>query len=153
MLAWPHGYPRVMSSYAFDDGDAGPPELAPLTGGGDCAEGWICEHRSRTVVGLVGFRNATDAAFHTDHWWSNDNDQIAFARGDRGFFVMNREELSTVDRTFQTGLRPGIYCDVTTGMRRGRRCTGRSVVVGEGGWAPIQIGSLDVLAIHAGSRL
>ena len=51
-------------------------------------------------------------------WWSNGNDQIAFGRGDRGFVVINHEG-GSLTRTFQTGLAPGVYCDVVHGERAG----------------------------------
>ncbi|MCB0203109.1 MAG: ATPase, partial [Anaerolineae bacterium] len=50
MLAWPYGYPRVMSSYAFTHTDQGPPQDQDGTtsrvhqGTAGCSEGWVCEH-------------------------------------------------------------------------------------------------------------
>jgi alpha-amylase len=47
MLAHPYGYPKVMSSYAFSDHDAGPPSSAVHSGSSlNCDKGqWVCEHR------------------------------------------------------------------------------------------------------------
>ena len=33
MLAWPYGYPKVMSSFAFEDREAGPPTTEPVAAG------------------------------------------------------------------------------------------------------------------------
>lgn len=159
MLAWPYGYPRVMSSYAFTDGTHGPPSDAAgqttpvLDSAGDCSEGWVCEHRRPAVLGMVGFRNATSAAFVVENWWSNGNDEIAFSRGDLGFFALNREEASGLTETLETGMVAGRYCDVTTGELRDGACTGRIVEVGPDGRAEIVLDPLDALAIHVGVGL
>lgn len=64
MMAWPYGYPRVMSSYAFDDTEAGPPadgsgNITPPSINADdtCGNGWVCEHRWRQIYNMVAFRN------------------------------------------------------------------------------------------------
>ena len=62
MLAWPYGYPRVMSSYYFDDPDQGPPHdgncsiLSPIIyPNKTCGKGWVCEHRWRQIYNMVKF--------------------------------------------------------------------------------------------------
>ena len=103
MLAQPYGYPKVMSSYAIRDGDHGPPRdeagtpTTPPPGSDGCGEGWVCEHRWPAFRGMVTFRNATDGEAVVD-WWDNENDQISFGRGERGFVVINREEQYSVTR-------------------------------------------------------
>lgn len=59
MLAHPYGHPKVMSSYAFSDHDAGPPSQPVHSGGSvNCNQGqWVCEHRFPEIAGMVGFRN------------------------------------------------------------------------------------------------
>jgi alpha-amylase len=73
MLAFPYGYPRIMSSYFFNDTDQGPPRdvndnilspnikcrtLSPTFDRcGNCGNGWVCEHRWRQIFNLVEFRN------------------------------------------------------------------------------------------------
>jgi len=158
MLAWPYGYPRLMSSYAFEDGTQGPPSidgqtLPALEPDGQCAANWICEHRKPDVLAMVEFRNATSETFFVNDWWSNGNDQIAFGRGDRGFVVINREEASRVDRRFQTGLPPGRYCDVLSGEFSSGSCTGRVIEVDAARTARIEVGPLDAVALHANARL
>merc|ERR1712194_470807 len=49
MLAYPYGYPKVMSSYYFESTKQGPPST-PVHGPGSevhCGNGqpWVCEHR------------------------------------------------------------------------------------------------------------
>lgn len=64
MLAWTYGFPRVMSSFYFDNGDQGPPADAngntlPVIVNDDftCGNGWVCEHRWREIYNMVVFRN------------------------------------------------------------------------------------------------
>ena len=49
MLAHPYGYPLVMSSYAFETDQDGPPDVSPLEAGG-CDAAWVCEHRRAVQV-------------------------------------------------------------------------------------------------------
>ena len=161
MLALPYGRPKLMSSYAIDDTEAGPPKaqdggiLTPHGEGGACVAPWICEHRWTSTRGMIGFRNATQAAPAIERWWDNGNDQIAFARGELGYLVVNREELPTLTRAFETGLPEGTYCDVYAGGRSpdGRGCVGATVEVGAAGQAEITVGPLSAVAIHVGARL
>jgi alpha-amylase len=64
MLAYPYGYPRIMSSFFFDDRDQGPPHdandniLSPTINSDEtCGNGWVCEHRWRQIFNMVEFRN------------------------------------------------------------------------------------------------
>lgn len=139
MLAWPYGNPDVHSGYEFTDFDAGPP------GGGRVdacyQDGWKCQHAWPEISAMVGFRNATSGAAVTD-WWDNGDDAIAFGRGDRGFVVINGEG-GTLDRTFQTSLPGGDYCDVHSGA---------TVTVGGDGRFTASVGAGRALALHAGAR-
>ena len=148
MLAWPYGRPKIMSSYRIDDPDIGPPPASPQDA---CGEAWICEHRWPAIRGMVGFRNVAGSA-PVQHWWSNGNDQIAFARGDRAFVVLNREELPTLERTFDTGLPEGTYCDVLTGGPGTDGCVGATIEVDASGLAEIRVGPLDAVALHVDAR-
>ena len=158
MLAWPYGHARLMSSYAFDHGDQGPPSVGGVTepaldAAGACRDGWICEHRRPSALGMVGFRNSTLGTSTVDHWWDNGNDRIAFGRGGRGFVAINREELGTFSETLDTGLAPGTYCDVVTGARVDGACTGRQFTVDADGKVTFAIEALDAMAIHVDARL
>ena len=48
-----YGFKRVMSSYYFDNYDAGPPGSQPNGGQGDCGNGWVCEHRWNSIGNMV----------------------------------------------------------------------------------------------------
>jgi alpha-amylase len=161
MLAFPYGYPQVMSSYAFNDPSLGPPanpdgSTKNVYSGGSvsCFGEWVCEHRFRPITNMVAFRNNTASAFFTSNFWSNGNNQIAFSRGDRGFVVINREG-GALARAFQTGMAAGIYCDVISGDMEAEsaRCSGNTVTVDAQGNAKVSLGGMSAVAIHVGARL
>lgn len=161
MLAWPYGYPQVMSSYAFSNGDQGPPSDGGGTtksiytnGTPSCFGEWVCEHRWRPIANMVAFRNHTSGNFFTSNWWSNGNNQIAFGRGDKGYVVINREG-AALSRTFQTGMAAGTYCNVTvadfnptTGT-----CSGGTITVNSAGQFTASVPANSALAIHVGAKL
>ncbi|HEU4730670.1 MAG TPA: carbohydrate-binding module family 20 domain-containing protein [Kofleriaceae bacterium] len=175
MLAWPYGYPVIMSSYAFNTSTAfdtsyGPP-FDPATGAtrgpwdGQATQpacfnqnigGWVCEHRFRPIGNMVSFRNATLASWFTSDWWDNGNNQIAFGRGDKGFVVINKES-SSLTRSFHTSLAAGRYCDIISGdfttTATGSTCSGTTITVDSQGNAMITVASFAAAAIHVGARL
>ncbi len=163
MLGWPYGYPKIMSSYAFTDANQGP----PTNGGGTTksvynANGtlncfgseWQCEHRWQAIANMVEFRNQTSSAFYVSNWWDNGNNQIAFGRGSKGFVVINREGFG-LNRSFQTGLAAGTYCDVTKGSLNGAgtACTGPAIQVAGNGTASINVPSMEAVALHVGQKV
>ena len=84
MLAYPYGYPKVMSSYDFHgDTDAGGPSVPVHHNGNlECyGNNWKCEHRWSYIAGGVDFRNNTNDNWNLTDWWDNGNNQIAFGRG------------------------------------------------------------------------
>ncbi|XP_052722542.1 alpha-amylase-like [Crassostrea angulata] len=116
-LAYNYGFTRVMSSYYFENTDAGPPHNADysakdvtINADGSCGNGWVCEHRWNPIANMVVFRNAV-AGTDIKHW-RNENDEISFARGQIGFFAMAKQ--GHMDRTLQTGLPAGEYCDLVS---------------------------------------
>lgn len=157
MLAWPYGYPKVMSSYAFETSDQGPPSTNGETNRiyqGDtpnCFNEWKCEHRWRPIANMVKFRNSTVSAWRVDNWWDNGNNQIAFGRGDKGFVVINKEPYP-LDRILQTGLLPGDYCNAWDGELKDKRCTGTVITVNPDGTALFHVEPWTAAAIHVGSR-
>ncbi|XP_043271107.1 alpha-amylase A-like [Venturia canescens] len=161
MLAHPYGTPRVMSSFAFDHSDQGPPAdkdgnlISPtFNSEGACESGWICEHRWRQISSMVAFRNIVEGTPLTD-WWDNGNNQIAFSRGDRGFIAINADKRN-LTQMIHTKLPFGIYCDVISGALVNGKCTGRTVLVGSNGKAYVEIllGDEDgVVAVHINSRV
>src|SRR4051812_20769911 len=173
MLAWPYGYPSIMSSFAFDSSttagtNAGPPSdtngntnsIYPAgSNTPNCFNqtpgvGWVCEHRWRSIGNMVAFRNYTTSVWSTSNWWDNGNNQIAFSRGDKGFVTINRES-GTLSRTFQTGLPAGTYCDVIHGDfdSAANTCSGPTVTVSAGGSASISVGAMSAVAIYGGAKL
>lgn len=161
MLAHPFGVTRVMSSFAFNDADQGPPTTDGVTirspkfnADLSCADGWICEHRWRQIYNMVGFRNVVGTAA-LQNWWDNGKNQIAFCRGNKGFVAINADSYD-LNVSLQTCLPAGTYCDVISGLKSGSNCTGKKVVVGSDGRAQISIGIREedgTLAIHMGSKL
>lgn len=161
MLAWPYGYPKLMSSFAFSDTDQGPPsddEGHTLSIYQDsepnCFGEWVCEHRWRPIANMVAFRNLTAGNFYVTDWWSNGDNQIAFGRGNAGFVVINREN-GDLDQTFQTSLAAGTYCNVIEGelTADGFSCTGPTITVNNNGQAGISLPGMSAAAIHIGARI
>lgn len=163
MLAFPYGYPQVMSSYRFDHPDQGPPSDSEgrtrsvyQNGQNRCFEEWICEHRRQPIAQMVGFRNYTASRFELTDWWSNDRNQIAFGRGDRGFVVINREA-QPLTHTFQTQLPVGVYCNVIQSQLAadGQGCIdpGAAVVVNAQGQFTTTVGRMEAIALHVGARV
>ncbi|MFL1466827.1 carbohydrate-binding module family 20 domain-containing protein [Marinobacter sp. HN1S83] len=141
MLAWPYGYPKVMSSYSFSDGDQGPPAQAVYQdGSAQCGDGWVCEHRWDAIAGMVEFRNVTDGT-GVSGWWDNGNNQIAFNRGSKGFVAINRES-GALSRTFNTSLPDGQY----------RNIAGDGSCVGvQNGQVTLDIPPMEAAALHTGA--
>ncbi len=171
MLAWPYGYPALMSSFAFNkntdyDKSFGPPYNAggstkgPWDGGvtaptcfNQTVGGWVCEHRYRPIANMVGFRNAVNGNWSVSNWWSNGNNQIAFGRGNLGFVVINKEG-STLSRSFATGLPAGKYCDVISGEfnATANTCSGDMYTVDASGNTTITVEPYKAAALHAGAK-
>ncbi|KAM9844640.1 alpha-amylase-like [Aulostomus maculatus] len=170
MLAHPYGLARVMSSFRWDryivDGKdqndwTGPPShddgsTKPVQINQDqtCGDRWVCEHRWRQITNMVIFRNVVNGQPHSN-WWDNQNNQVAFGRGDRGFIVFNNDDWD-LDVTLQTGLPAGTYCDVISGQKEGNKCTGKQIHVQCEGHAYFKISNSEedpFIAIHAESKL
>ena len=146
-LAFPYGYPKVMSSYDWNDHDQGP----PTSGASACNNGWLCEHRNREIANMGGFRNATKDAFYLSNWWDNGNNQIAFGRGSLGFVVINGEN-NNMNVTLQTGLAAGSYCNVISGDFVNGACTGSSINVAANGTATFNVAGKSAAAIHVQAK-
>lgn len=159
MLAHPYGSPRVMSSYAFNNTDAGPPadqsgNIRSPVKNGACTREWVCEHRWPQIAGMNIFRIVAKEK-PLANWWSNGKNQIAFSRGDLAFIVINGED-ADLRRVLHTGLPAGVYCDVISGKPEGGKCTGQAIVVDSKGNATFVIGKDapdGVAAIHVGVRI
>ncbi|NEQ52748.1 MAG: ATPase [Leptolyngbya sp. SIO3F4] len=166
MLAWPYGTPKVMSSYDW------PKELGTWVGppaneqgqtlNVSCGDRWVCEHRWPEITNMVKFRNITQGTTTVNHWWDNGNNQIAFARGDRGFVVINNEN-AALDETLITGLPEGQYCNVlsmppneaaTNGITSETLAScSHLITVDAEGKADFEVGPQQAIALHIGARL
>ncbi|XP_058813299.1 alpha-amylase A-like [Topomyia yanbarensis] len=161
MLAHPFGIPRIMSSFAFEESDQGPPQdangnlISPsINDDNSCGNGWICEHRWRQIYNMVEFRNTVRGTSLND-WWDNGGQQIAFCRGGKGFVAFNNEGYDFY-HYLQTCLPAGNYCDVIHGSKVDGSCTGSVISVGNNGFANIYIAADaydGVLALHINARL
>ncbi|MGW0491266.1 alpha-amylase [Streptomyces olivaceus] len=137
MLAWPYGAPDVNSGYEWSDADAGPPNGGRVDA---CwQDGWKCQHAWPEIESMVAFRNATRGEAVTN-WWDNGGDAIAFGRGGKGFVAVNHES-GPLDRTYQTSLPAGTYCDVQSGG---------TVAVNGSGQFTATLGADTALALYAG---
>ena len=145
MLAWPYGYPKVMSSYAFEARNAGPPTVEPVSAGADaCNTGWVCEHRRPAIVHMVAFRAATRGLPATQ-WQQHGDAVISFGRGDAGHVVINAGDVP-VDVSVTTDLPSGGYCNVVTGGTAAE-CDDADVVVSDEGRFQVQLDPMTALAI------
>jgi alpha-amylase len=155
-----------MSSYTFNRGAAGGFDLGPPSDGDGnttsiydgsgqpvgCAPspaqvspgGWVCEHRTPSVVQMMAFRKATAATAEVTHFWSNGNNQIAFGRGALGFVVINRQD-ATLSQSFQTSLPEGSYCNVLSPGG----CT-ETFTVDAQGMATISVSANSAAALQVG---
>jgi alpha-amylase len=179
MLAWPYGYPSVMSSYGFDRSSAAGRDAGPPSGGGgitgpvhdgsraepgcvtgavaEAKKGYICEHRARYVTAMVLFRKVTSGS-PLEHVWTNGGSQLAFSRGKRGFVAINHEPV-TLGATLPTGLPEGSYCDVLSGdftpasSGVAAACSGSVVSVDASGSVTLELLPETALALHVYARL
>ncbi|TYK65548.1 alpha-amylase [Colwellia echini] len=157
MLAYPYGYPKVMSSYDFHgDTDAGAPGVPVHNNGNlECfASNWKCEHRWGYIAGGVDFRNNTADNWATTNWWDNGNNQIAFGRGSSGFVAINKEDY-TLNTTLNTDMAQGTYCNVLKGELSAdeKSCSGETVIVNANGSINASVGAWDAFAIHQGAKV
>lgn len=113
-LAQDYGFTRIMSSYYFDNSDAGPPSNGYSTSDvvinadGSCGGGWVCEHRWNVMQKMVKFRNAVVGAGMENYW--NNGGAVAFSRAGKGFFAMAKG--GSMSENLQTGLPAGTYCNI-----------------------------------------
>jgi alpha-amylase len=174
LLAWPYGYPVLMSSFAFDRTTSaglaqGPPSdamgntLAIYPSGSStpsCSSDpatapigtWVCQHREPFVARMLAFRKAVAQESEVINFWDDGDNQIAFGRGSQGFVVINRSDTPLM-QVLPTSLPAGSYCEVFTGDKSGGACSGVTVSVDSSGMATFNVPSMGAAVIHAGSRL
>jgi alpha-amylase len=121
MLAYPYGYPMVMSSYYFDNSDQGPEHLSALNEDNSCNEAWVCEHRRHATANMVKFRRET-AGTGVTNWAIIDDKVLSFGRGNKGHVIINVSK-QAIEIEVPTGLPAGRYCDVIANGVDGQDCT------------------------------
>lgn len=145
MLAHPYGYPRLMSSYDFENTEMGPPTAPVHNGTLNCGDGdWVCEHRQPEITAMVDFRRVT-AGSGIAEWWDNEANQLAFAREGAGFFALNGESDTDMNVSLQTTLPGGEYCNVIAAA--GGDCANHQVTVDADGVANVQLAAGSALAL------
>ncbi|KAG8863344.1 hypothetical protein FRB96_008836 [Tulasnella sp. 330] len=146
-----YGTPTVFSGFEFPESN--PNQDAPNGGYASCdaGSGWNCEHRYVEVVGMVGFYAQVGTAA-VSQWVNGDDGQVAFTRTGQGFVIINYNAAAW-NATFVTGLADGTYCDVTTGSKSGKTCTGATITVVGGKIANYSVAAYSALAIHIGAKL
>jgi len=104
-------FPKVMSSYYFNDHDQGPP--ATPANARTCADGttWVCEHRRPAIANMVAFRNAAGSQNISDVVVHGPN-TVSFRRAGRAFIMINRDSALWTVAALPTGLPAGRYCNV-----------------------------------------
>nr|WP_228710848.1 alpha-amylase family protein [Saccharobesus litoralis] len=157
MLAYPYGYPKVMSSYDFHhDTDAGGPGVPVHNNGNlECfGSNWKCEHRWSYISGAMQFRNHTADNWQVTNWWDNGNNQIAFGRSSSGFVAINKEDFN-LNNTLQTDMAEGVYCNVLKGelSADGQSCSGETITVNSNGTVNLDIAPWDAIAIHQDAKI
>nr|XP_054762213.1 alpha-amylase 2-like [Lytechinus pictus] len=161
MMAWPYGFPRIMSSYKFNEDWQGPPSdfdynvIEPtFNADGSCSGDWICEHRWRPIANMVGWRNQAGSSSVEN--FQGGQDWVHFSRGSKAFIAIARYGTS-LSKQVQTGLPAGEYCNlalVDYDSSAGT-CTGSSTVsVDSSGNANIYISGQNddtLLYVHVGA--
>jgi len=147
MLAWPYGYPRIMSSYRFSEHGQGPPMTKPVDDQGNCSAEWVCEHRNPAIAAMVDFRAKTRGQPVTG-WTQIDTSAIAFSRSDSGFVAINAGN-SAVTAQVPVGLKPGLYRDLLRNTESDN-AEGDDLLVGEDQTVTISLPPMSAIATHKG---
>jgi len=137
MLAYPYGYPLVMSSYFFEGDGQGPPESSPHDEARGCEHDWVCEHRRPAIANMVKFRQAAGGAEVVD-WRIVDDTVLSFGRGEKGHIVINIGELP-VSLELETDLPAGNYVDIISGST--------TASAGEDGLLTVKIAAQSAIAV------
>ncbi|WP_239923673.1 carbohydrate-binding module family 20 domain-containing protein [Agaribacterium haliotis] len=149
-LAWPYGYPKVMSSYDWSDHDQGPPSH----GASSCSGGWLCEHRELAIANMAGFRKHTDGS-PVENWWSkpDNGNQVAFARSQLGYVVINGDRSQSLNEYLYTGLPAGQYCNLALARYSDKHCQGPSIEVEQNGYAQFNVAARQSAILSSAAML
>jgi alpha-amylase len=160
MLAWPYGAAQLHSGFRFTSYDQAPPSASPFDASGNplINQQWDFIHRWSDISNMVAFRAAT-AGQGVDNFVSGTGNQIAFARGARGYVAINNDS-ATWSASLQTQLPAGTYCNVVQGQLNSTAtaCTGASVTVAGNGVISVSIPgnggtSVPAVALHVNQKV
>jgi len=161
MLAHPYGYPKVMSSYFFEDHDEGPPSgpvhsqgAVACSGGPTLDAGlgdapWVCEHRWAAIANMIGWRRSAGDAQLQD-FQVLGGDTVAFCRGTSACVALNRQTDSVWSATLKFSVPAGRYCNIAVSDDP---ATCSTVDVSADGSVSAQVPPIGAVAVHVGKRL
>jgi len=161
MLAWPYGHAQLHSGYRFSNHDQAPPASSPFDASGNplINQSWDFIHRWSNISNMVKFRS-TVAGTGLDWFVQGNGNQIAFARGNKGFVALNNDGGATWNASLQTMLPAGTYCNVTQGQLNAAAtgCTGGSNTVGTNGIVTVSIApnngaATPAVALHINQKV
>ena len=145
LLASGYGTPQVYSAFRYDTADDSPPATDDgMITDTDCSGRWTCFDRDRGVRALVKWHNRVGSA--TRHDWRDDGENVISFRRGRGWVAFNNNAVAE-QRTVQTGLPRGRYCDLVSGHRSGASCTGTVVRVGSSGHTTVTVPAKGAIAV------
>lgn len=154
LLASGYGTPQVYSAFKFTGGDDSPPADANgYVTDTDCSTTWACVDRDPAVLHMVAWHNAAAGA-EVANWYDDGANLIAFSRGDKAWIAINNGTTAETV-TVQSGMAPGTYCDVISGVSAGgpgAGCTGQSVTVDPHGFASVTVPAKGSVAFSLGDR-
>jgi len=150
MLAYPYGYPQVMSSFRFEDFNQGPPSESVHGSDGTlhCGEGepWVCEHRQPGIANMVKWRQIAGDEPLSD-FEALDEDTISFCRGAAACVAINRQD-SDWEVSLVWPMASGVYCDVA----QSDELDCPNITVGHGGRVRLKVRAQGFVALHVGAR-
>jgi len=155
MLAHPYGYPKVMSSYYFDQHDQGPPSSSVHSGSsvncgsptGTNGKPWVCEHRWTAIANMVAWRKSAGSSDVTG-FAAPDGNTISFCRGSAACVALNRGS-NTWSTSVKFSVPAGEYCNVIVSDDTSS-CP--SIVVNSDGSANVQVPAVGAVAVHIGKK-
>eukprot|EP00933_Yihiella_yeosuensis_P081161 TRINITY_DN9470_c1_g1_i1.p1 TRINITY_DN9470_c1_g1~~TRINITY_DN9470_c1_g1_i1.p1 ORF type:complete len:545 (-),score=86.18 TRINITY_DN9470_c1_g1_i1:84-1718(-) len=150
MLAYPYGYPQVMSSFQFTDFDDGPPaqrvHIDTDDGVVHCGGGspWVCEHRWPAISNMVAWRK-TAGDDPVTKFQALSEDRVLLCRGEVACVVINRQDSKDWDAKLHVPMAAGLYCNVA--LSDGKDCP--AIKVDSSGIVHLKIPPRGVVAFHS----
>jgi len=156
MMAWPYGYPKLMSGFSWINPNAGPPMSGELVADTDCHDPngntWTCIHRFRPIAAAALWRAVTSGSSTVDNVFTQGTSVVGYSRSGKGYIIFNTEK-GQVTVTVNTGMGPGSYCDTASGDMIVSGCTGKVIRVEQDGTATITVPGYYVSIIHVKSAV